>query len=151
MATPKDDSQSTAKHDIKVGIPSYSLVGVSSTSGIELKPGVPTVAGEGLNFSASSASDESVWLNYSSILEGNSSNSISVTMTGDNLPDGVDIELIASADAGKGKGETGSAKNTTITLDGHGQDIITRITSYNVCYTKLLRQENSVNSTLKRR
>ena len=125
------DSQSSAKHDIKVGIPSYSLVGVSSTSSIDLKPGVPTVAGEGLNFSASSASDESVWLNYSSILKGKTSNSISVTMTG-NLPSGVSIELIASPDAGKGKGETGSAKETKITLDGQGQDIITGIGN---CYT----------------
>jgi len=131
VATPKDDSQSTAKHDIKVGIPSYSLVGVSSTSAIDLKPGVPSAAGEGLNFSASSASDESIWLNYSSILEGETSNSISVKMTGD-LPSGVSIELIASSDAGKGKGETGSAKNTKITLDGQGQDIITGIGN---CYT----------------
>lgn len=127
-----DNTQSSAKHDIKVGIPSYSLVGVSSTSGIELKPGVSTVAGEGLNFSASSASDESVWLNYSSILSGETSNSISVSMTGDNLPSGVSIELIASADAGKGKGETGTAKQTKITLNGQDQDIVTGIGN---CYT----------------
>ena len=80
-----ENNQSTAKHDIKVGIPSYSLVGVSSASSITLEPGLPGVAGEGLNFSASSASDESVWLNYSSILSGHTSNSISVSMTGDNV------------------------------------------------------------------
>ena len=127
-----NDTQSTAKHNIKVEIPSYSLVGVSSTSTINLEPGVPTVAGQGLNFSASSASDESVWLNYSSILKGNTTNSISVTMTGDNLPSGVTIEVKASEDASKGKGETGSAKQQAITLNGHGQDIITGIGN---CYT----------------
>jgi len=127
-----ENNQSTAKHDIKVGIPSYSLVGVSSASSITLEPGLPSLAGEGLNFSASSASDESVWLNYSSILSGKSSNSISVSMTGDNLPSGVTIELVASEDAGKGQGDTGNAKQTKITLNGNDQDIITGIGN---CYT----------------
>jgi len=127
------NSQSNAKHDIKVGISSHSLVGVSSASTITLEPAAPEVAGAGLDFSASSASDNSVWLNYSSILKGKSSNSISVSMVGDELPKGVDIELVAAEDAGKGKGEVGkTSSKKTIVLSNKSLPVVSEIKN---CYT----------------
>lgn len=132
MADDHGSSQSNAKHDIKVGISSHSLVGVSSASTITLEPAAPKVAGEGLDFSASSASDNSVWLNYSSILKGKSSNSISVSMDGDELPKGVDIELVAAEDAGKGKGEVGKTNKKTVVLSDKSQELVSGIKN---CYT----------------
>lgn len=132
MADGNGNSQSTAKHDIKVGIPAYSLVGVSSTSAITLEPASPTVAGDGLNFSASSASNSSVWLNYSSILKGKSSNVVSVSMGGDQLPEGVSIELVAGEDAGKGKGEVGKTNKKTIVLSNKAEEVVSGIKN---CYT----------------
>ncbi len=132
MADDHGNSQSNAKHDIKVGISSHSLVGVSSASTITLEPAAPEVAGAGLDFSASSASDNSVWLNYSSILKGKSSNSISVSMVGDELPKGVDIELVAAEDAGKGKGEVGKTSKKTIVLSDKSLPVVSEIKN---CYT----------------
>ena len=132
MAGDNGNSQSNAKHDIKVGISAHSLVGVSSASTITLEPAAPKVAGEGLDFSAASASDNSVWLNYSSILKGKSSNSISVSMDGDELPKGVDIELVAAEDAGKGKGEVGKTNKKTVVLSDKSQELVSGIKN---CYT----------------
>lgn len=127
------ETVSSANHDITVNIPSYSLVGISSGSAITLKPGVPSEAGDGLDFSASSAMNNSIWLNYSSILSGDGSNSISVEMSGDPLPTGVFIELEAGEDAGKGEGVVGHSEGAiALELDGEGQNVITGIGN---CYT----------------
>ncbi|WP_319482599.1 hypothetical protein [uncultured Draconibacterium sp.] len=120
-----------AEHNIKVGIPSYSLVGISSDATITLEPAAPETAGQGLNFDVESASDNSVWLNYSSIIKS-SANSISVSMKGDNLPNGVSIELVAAEDAGKGKGEVGKTDTKTIELSGDEKPVVTGIKN---CYT----------------
>ncbi|WP_319482597.1 hypothetical protein [uncultured Draconibacterium sp.] len=120
-----------AEHNIKVGIPSYSLVGISSDATIMLEPAAPETAGQGLNFDVESASDNSVWLNYSSIIKS-SANSISVSMKGDNLPNGVSIELVAAEDAGKGKGEVGKTDTKTIELSGDEKPVVTGIKN---CYT----------------
>ena len=125
------NAQKTANHDVKVGISKHSLVGVSSTTEIVLEPAAPTVAGEGLDFDVESASDNSIYLQYSSII-GGSANKISVAMTGDNLPSGVTIELSATEDGGEGKGAVGKAKNGAIVLSGTPDDIITNIKN---CYT----------------
>lgn len=121
------DDNKKASHDIKVGIPTHSLVGLSSTEMISLQPVAPDAAGEGLSFDTESATNSSVWLNYSSIV-GKASNTISVSMKGQNLPKGVTIELVAAEDAGKGKGKIGNAKKKAIVLDeSSAQNLITGI------------------------
>lgn len=127
------NAQNSNSHGIKVGIPFYSLVGVSSTSTITLEPAAPTVAGEALDFTAGSATDNSVWLNYSSILKNkNQSNSISVSMDGDVLPTGVTIELVASEDAGNGNGSVGTTNSNVIVLKSQAQEVVGGIGN---CYT----------------
>lgn len=121
----------SANHDVKVGISKHSLVGVSSTSTIVLEPAAPTVAGEGLDFDVQSATDNSVWLQYSSIIGGNANN-ISVSMAGDALPTGVYIELTAANDAGKGKGQVGNSHGRKIKLSNSPQEFISEIRN---CYT----------------
>ncbi|WP_167610050.1 hypothetical protein [Maribellus sediminis] len=125
------NAQKTANHNVKVGISKHALVGVSSASEIVLEPAAPTVAGEGLNFDAESTSDNSVYLQYSSII-GSSANKITVAMDGDNLPTGVSIELTATDDAGAGNGAVGKAVKGAITLSGTSEDIVTNIKN---CYT----------------
>ena len=129
---PNNSNNKTAKHNITVSIPSHALVGLSSTSGITLEPAAPTTAGNGLDFSASSASDNSLWLNYSSIIKGFKSNTISVNMTGDNLPNGVTIKVQAGKDSGKGKGKTGNSKSEALELSTVSKTFISDIGN---CYT----------------
>jgi len=125
------DNKDKAEHNIKVGIPSYSLVGISSDETITLEPAAPETAGQGLDFDVESASDNSVWLNYSSIIK-NSANSISVSMKGESLPNGVTIELVAGEDAGKGKGFTGKTDKKTIVLSTQAKEVVSEIKN---CYT----------------
>jgi hypothetical protein len=120
-----------AKHDVKVSINAHSLVGISSTNQIELNPVAPLVAGEGLNFDTEPSSNSSIWLNYSSIID-ESYNSISVSMDGDKLPEGVTIEVVAGNDAGKGMGEVGQSSNEPVVLDKKAQTLISEIKN---CYT----------------
>lgn len=128
-----NSSNKTAQHNITVSIPSYALVGLSSTSAITLEPSAPTTAGESLDFTASSASDNSLWLNYSSIVSAaGNTNTISVEMTDDNLPKGVAIKVLAGNDAGKGKGTTGTAESEALRLSAKSQEFITGIGN---CYT----------------
>lgn len=122
-----------AHHDVKVGISDHALVGISSDATIELQPAAPEVAGDGLNFDVEDATDNSVWLNYSSILKNkNSSNTISVSIDGDDLPGGVYIELVAAEDAGNGKGVVGETHDKKIALSGSSQEVVTGIKN---CYT----------------
>ena len=121
----------TASHEVTVGIAKHSLIGISSEAGITLEPAAPTTAGEGLKFDVESATNNSVWLNYSSIV-GGGSNSISVSMIGDELPSGVTIELVAAEDAGAGNGKIGQAHEGAIVLSGSTQELISNIKN---CYT----------------
>lgn len=120
-----------AKHDVKVSINAHSLVGISSSKPIELKPEAPVEAGDGLNFDTESSVNNTIWLNYSSIVS-NSANSISVSMDGDALPSGVTIELVAGSDAGKGMGTVGQSSKEAVVLDITAQTLISEIKN---CYT----------------
>ncbi|MCE4566125.1 hypothetical protein INQ51_17530 [Maribellus sp. CM-23] len=130
----------SSNHNIQVKIPSFSFVGVSDAGqGIVLEPKAPSIAGGALDFTASSASDDSKWLNYSSILKkgnGSKSNSISAALTGDVdllSASGLEIVLTVSEDAGKGKGNTGAAVSSSpIVLDRTSKDVVTGIGN---CYT----------------
>lgn len=125
-----DNNKKEAKHNLEVKIGTHALVALSSNTSITLEPAAPTTAGEGLNFDVASASDNSIYLQYSSI-KRNSDNSISVSMTGDQLPTGVSIEVEAE-NAQNGKGQIGSSNNRKLTLANGPQDLITGIGS---CYT----------------
>lgn len=120
-----------AQHDVKVSINAHSLVGISSTNQIDLQPIAPEVAGDGLNFDTEASTNNSIWLNYSSIVEKNA-NSISVSMDGDKLPEGVTIELVAGNDAGKGMGEVGQSTKEPVVLNAKAQTLISEIKN---CYT----------------
>ena len=126
-----NDKDKSAKHDVKVVIPKHTSIGLSSDATITLSPSAPESAGQGLRFDVASASDNSHWLQYSSITSSANSISVSMTSNGQALPNGVVIELQAGSNANAGKGEAGSPK-PAIVLNGGQQEIISNIGS---CYT----------------
>nr|WP_319998747.1 hypothetical protein [uncultured Draconibacterium sp.] len=116
-----------AKHNLNIEIDAHALLGLSSSDLITLKPAAPAKAGEGLDFSE--ASDESIYLQYSSI-KATKDNKITVSLFKP-FPDGVSVQLEAGSVQG-GKGQLGSSDNSKLTLTDNAQDLITEIGS---CYT----------------
>lgn len=72
-----------------------------------------------------------VWLNYSSLVEWNTTNTICVNLNSENLPVEISIKLKIGPDAGKGAGKTGKPAQP-IYLSSYPQAIITDIET---CYT----------------
>ena len=74
---------------------------------------------------------DKTWINYSSIIDGNSTNTISVNLSSGNLPAEIGIKLDVGQDVKAGAGKTGKPIGQ-ITLTPYPQEIITGIGS---CYT----------------
>ena len=131
FAVAKADEMKSASHNISITINDLALIGISSTNGetnINLSPVAPTNAGEGLDFSK--ASDNSLWLNYSSIVSSSSAGrSITAKIVSD-LPGGTSI-TVEPKSANNGKGNVGTTA-ALITLSDTEQKIVSGIGS---CYT----------------
>lgn len=135
-----------AQHTVAITIPTIALVDVEGASGeaesIDLSPDVSSLeAGDKIDFT--SVSDNSLWLNYTSIVSGNngngngnnSSNERSITVeinNASNLPSGVSITLSAGA-VTTGNGNKGEEETGDITLSETAQNVVTGIGS---CYTE---------------
>ena len=89
------------------------------------------VAGKGAEQIINPSTLDKTWINYSSIVDGNSTNSISVNLSSDKAPVEIRIKLDISPDAGAGAGKTGKPTGQII-LSGYPQEIITGIGS---CFT----------------
>jgi hypothetical protein len=127
---PSSDANSVA-HVVNVSIPEVFLVDIepSNATTISLAPSAPTEAGLGLDFSG--ATNNSLWLNYSSIVENAThTRKVTVQITNGTVPSGVDLKVSAAAAAG-GTGTVGTPTGT-ITLSTLAQDFVTGIGS---CYT----------------
>jgi hypothetical protein len=90
----------------------------------------PTEAG--LPVTASSASDNSKWLNYTSCNISSVSRKIMVQITSGSVPAGTVLDLSTSTYSGSGAGGTFGSPNSTIQLSNTAQNLITGISS---CYT----------------
>jgi hypothetical protein len=130
-------------HNIAVTIHDIALIGISGPAGygstINLTPDISNLeAGEKVNFS--SANDNSLWLNYTSII-GNRGNGngnahgkarkIKVELE-DNLPNGMDLFLEVGP-ANSGSGQTGAAKQEKTALKKGPATVVENIGS---CYTE---------------
>jgi hypothetical protein len=126
----QDNSFSNTETSIE--IPELALLSLKSTSSglVTLSPNAPNEAGASMNFSQARSSD--IWVNYSSISKngGISSRHLDAVVYGI-LPQGLHLKLLASADAGFGKGNIGSPTGV-ITLSDKEQPIISGIGS---CFT----------------
>ena len=122
-----------AAHAVVINIKSHALVDVESEKGeaqyINLSPEAPKEAGLGLDFSK--ATDNSLWLNYSSIVKQKQTRIVSVSMK-EKMPEGIELYLTASKDVGEGKGKLGEAYQDGQKLSANGIKLVTGIGS---CYT----------------
>lgn len=130
-----DDTNSdsnTATHAVEVTIPTIAIVDIYSTNGgtatIELLPNTTALeAGSAVDFS--DATDNSLWLNYTSVIGKNQSlRNITVDMSGDALPEGVSLNLEASSayntsnGNGNGNGNGNSNSNGNGNNNGNGNE-----------------------------
>ena len=143
----------TAKHNVKVQIPQYALVGLSSTAEITLSPEAPTTAGEDIEFTGEHISDDSKWLNYSylgSLKEKQTSISVQLEDYDNNsLPTGIVIGLKVGIYNGNGKGSHGEHVTAgEIELSGRSTMIVKNIKN---CYTGTGENGHQLTYTLKKK
>lgn len=124
-------SSNSGSHSISVEIPEVALLDLESATptSIALNPVSPTEAGNALDLST--ATDHSIWLNYSSVT-GNSGSyrRVNAFIEG-TIPGGMTLSVKASSYSGNGNGKTGIPSGK-INLSEKPQDVITHIGS---CYT----------------
>lgn len=122
-------------HTVAVGVPEVFIVDLEVASGsknITVGPAQasPAEAGAALDFTNST--DNSLWLNYSSIVENvTTTRNVTAAITVGTLPTGVTVAVFAGADAGSGDGNVGTTAGS-VTLSGTAQNVVTGIGS---CYT----------------
>ena len=145
------DDSNEASHRVKVQIPQYALVGLSSTDEITLSPKAPTTAGMDLEFEGGNVSNNSKWLHYS-YLASEIGDPISISVKMENidggLPQGIGIGLKVAEYDGDGKGKTGKVANDEgIDLASSSTTIIHDIKN---CYTGTGAQGHRLTYTLKK-
>ena len=116
----------TASHAVSYSVPKVALVDVEGGSSISLALVAPTEAGLGM---VTSATDNSLWLNYSSTTATSATNTISVKA--DVALPGMDLRVLAGANAGSGAGTAGTP-TSIVTLSTSDQLIVNGI---GTCYT----------------
>jgi hypothetical protein len=116
----------SASHSISYTIPHVAMVDIEGGSNVNLDLSTPTDAGLGME---ASATNSSLWLNYSSTTNPSATNSVKVKV--DALVPGINIRVTAAADANGGIGTTGSP-SSVLTLQITDQNLINNI---GTCYT----------------
>lgn len=116
----------SAEFPVRLSIPpkaSFNLAG-SDTA-------FSNINSEGSQLLLTPNSSRSTWINYSSVVERNSTNTISASLSKGNIPAEVFVKLHISEDVGLGSGNMGKPTEQII-LSNYPQAIITDIGS---CYT----------------
>jgi hypothetical protein len=118
-----------ASHSVEISIPTVALVDVEGTDGeattINLTPDVSALeAGEAVDFST--ANDNSLWLNYTSVVASEQTRNVTASISG-TLPTGVSLKLQAGG-ISTGNGALGSSAGEVV-LTGTGQNVVTGIGS----------------------
>jgi len=119
-------SKNSVDMPIVVSIPPIALVDFAGSDAR-----ITYVSGKGTEQIITPSTLDKTWINYSSIVDEKSTNTISVNFTSGNIPPGLRIKLDVGQDAGAGDGITGKPIRQ-ITLTSYPQEIITDIGS---CYT----------------
>jgi hypothetical protein len=117
-------------HSVSINIPEVALLDLEGGTAVVLEPTAPTEAGDAFTFT--NATDQSTWVNYSSIVASGNTRTVSAAITTGTVPTGLALKVTAAnAVAANGKGRLGTAQGQ-ITLSATAQSIITGIGS---CYT----------------
>ena len=129
----QDQDGTSGANDVSITIPEVALLDVEpvGTNSVALNPKAPTEAGNFLDFSA--ATDESLWINYSSVVGSKTepSRKVTVMISSGFVPKGLDL-YVAAAAASNGKGALGTSVGQ-VKLTETPTDLITDIGS---CYTE---------------
>jgi hypothetical protein len=116
-------------HNVVIGIPEVALLDLEAANGtsITLGPTAPVEAGEAVAFNST---NNSIWINYSSIIGSTTepSRNVAVQITSGTVPAGTVLSVLAASDAGTGDGTVG-APTPAVTLTSTAQNIITGIGS----------------------
>ena len=115
-----------AQMPVKVSIPTVSLVGFAGSD-----THLTYIQGKGAVQKITPSTIDTTWLNYSSVIDGNSTNSISVNIISENFPAEVVVKLNVGEDVGAGAGTMGRPTGK-IALNEYPQAVITDI---GTCYT----------------
>lgn len=118
-------------HLVTISIPEVALLDLevaSGTTDITLAGTAPTEAGEAMTFEDADAKNTSIWMNYSSIVKGNSTRNVGVAITDGDVPAGLKLTVEAGVAADTGAGTMGGA-STVVTLTTSPEDIITGVGS----------------------
>lgn len=123
----KTMAQSVA-HSVSLHVPSVAVVdveGPGGTNSVTLSPSFSGEAGEALDFS--SARDNRLWLNYTSVLgTGVNRRDITASMSSSNaLPRGMSLRLRVTDPTGTG--DVGDAINRTIRLQTSERNVVRQI------------------------
>ena len=114
-------------HTVSISIPEVAILDLEGSTNVSLKVEAPTEAGAAIDFS--NAADNSIWVNYSSIVgTSETSRSVSVKISNNNVPDGMLLKVTSGSDAGKGDGTLGTSSGQ-ITLTSSDQTVISGIGS----------------------
>ncbi len=127
------NNNNEASHGVNISIPTVTLVDVEGTDGeagtINLTPDITNLeAGSAVDFS--NATNKSLWLNYTSIVEDKKTRNITAAISSE-LHSGVSLKLLAGS-ISSGKGSVGESAGE-ITLTKTAQNLVTAIGS---CYTE---------------
>jgi len=115
-----------AKMSLNLDIPAVSIIDFAGTDNKIL-----INSGKGAEQIITPSTFDKTWLNYSSIVEENTTNIISVNLSAWNLPTNMAIRLKVGENVGAGAGATGKPVGQ-ILLSKYPQQVITGIGS---CYT----------------
>lgn len=104
-------------HTVSINVPEIALLDLESQTGtaISLNGTAPTEAGDKVEFNAS---NNDIWINYSSICSASteSSREITVQITDGDVPNGLELKVTAAEDAGMGDGAMGDAEENALVL-----------------------------------
>lgn len=128
----------SASHRIKLEIPDIALVDIESDGNTEINLALiaPEEGGEAVQ--VDQANNSSLWLNYSSLYNQNTSvnngksRTIYARIVSGTLPSGLILNLQATAATNDGKGQKGTPESTSVVLNAQDQSIIANIGS---CFT----------------
>lgn len=118
----------TAKLPIQMAIPPSAKLSMGSS---ELRFSIVKDDGSGKNLAPTTV--DTIWINYSSVIQNNTTNTISANLSSGDLPAEVAIKLTVGPDVGAGYGKVGNP-TMPVYLNAFPQPIITDIGS---CYTGL--------------
>jgi hypothetical protein len=114
-------------------IPELSLIDIEPSAQTSLTFNLTANTEAGLPISATGATNNSLWLNYSSsIPTGRPNKKVTVQVSSGTIPSGISISLLASAYSGTGGAGTFGTPTGTIALSTTAQTLISGIGR---CYT----------------